>query len=102
MIRLPPITALFPYTTLFRSITIHKPVLPHHDRAAAIGHRRMQDRPRVHERVELAVLAAGVDPGWEVAQQRERRVPHVRSEEHTSEIQSRPHLVCRILLGQKS
>src|SRR3989442_15414917 len=67
MIRRPPRSTLFPYTTLFRSVD---------------GNRR-QRRPHAgcHGR------------GEHLAQQ--------RSEEHTSELQSRPHLVCRLLLEKK-
>src|SRR5215208_7859637 len=64
MIRRPPRSTLFPYTTLFR---------PHRPRGAGHAHRH---RPRFHRRVG-------------------------RSEEHTSELQSRGHLVCRLLLEKK-
>src|SRR3989442_9899289 len=63
MIRRPPRSTLFPYTTLFRSRD---------------GHRRP------------AVVGGGCRPG-----------NCGRSEEHTSELQSRPHLVCRLLLEKK-
>src|SRR5438876_2684635 len=70
MIRQPPSSTLFPYTTLFRS--------------------HAQPRPCVHEGVELAVLPV-----------RRRSVRGERSEEHTSELQSPVHLVCRLLLEKK-
>src|SRR3989449_8330067 len=72
MIRRPPRSTLFPYTTLFRSRHGggHRP---------ALGGRDSPDQP-----------GAGV----------ERRGP-ARSEEHTSELQSRLHLVCRLLLEKK-
>src|SRR2546422_5884452 len=73
MIRRPPRSTLFPYTTLFRS------------RPRAAGARR-QDRPEPPAR--------GRGPA------RLRR-PLARSEEHTSELQSRLHLVCRLLLEKK-
>src|SRR6266511_2564683 len=64
MIRRPPRSTLFPYTTLFRShITDHRRLWP--------------------------------------AEQRFARVGKVRSEEHTSELQSRENLVCRLLLEKK-
>src|SRR2546422_4848225 len=72
MIRRPPRSTLFPYTTLFRS------VLPR-SRAPGGPHRRRVRR--VHRR----------DP----------RAGSPRSEEHTSELQSRLHLVCRLLLEKK-
>src|SRR2546422_8232974 len=74
MIRRPPRSTLFPYTTLFRS------------RARARAHRRSQRLP----------ASACTDSRW-----RARRRPETRSEEHTSELQSRLHLVCRLLLEKK-
>src|SRR3989442_9904857 len=72
MIRRPPRSTLFPYTTLFRS-DVHAP----HD--AALGPREIEQA--IHD------AAAALHLG--------------RSEEHTSELQSRPHLVCRLLLEKK-
>src|SRR3989442_3668593 len=82
MIRRPPRSTLFPYTTLFRSsdllgyltltpFNFHGPARPPRQRLPSNGF------------IE--------------------RAPHrcVRSEEHTSELQSRPHLVCRLLLEKK-
>src|SRR5688572_32390378 len=80
MIRRPPRSTLFPYTTLFRS------VLDHEGRVQA---------QHAHERLDLrARLAAHQDQRHEVARQR-------RSEEHTSELQSQSNLVCRLLLEKK-
>src|SRR2546422_2247175 len=76
MIRRPPRSTLFPYTTLFRS---------------HLAHRGAQQQHR-HE--------CRVAPGG-VAQGRSRRELGARSEEHTSELQSRLHLVCRLLLEKK-
>src|SRR3954449_7235378 len=64
MIRRPPRSSLFPYTTLFRS---HEAVM--------IGHMR-------HPRLGLAAIGDVL----------------MRSEEHTSELQSHPHIVCRLLI----
>src|SRR3989442_14682744 len=75
MIRRPPRSTLFPYTTLFRS-------------RAGCCHRLQL---AVHIVVELIGLRRAC--GW----QGDRN----RSEEHTSELQSRPHLVCRLLLAKK-
>src|SRR2546422_5225100 len=78
MIRRPPRSTLFPYTTLFRSCR---------EVAPRLG--RRIDRDRVSNRGQDAV------PRWD-------RLPRVpRSEEHTSELQSRLHLVCRLLLEKK-
>src|SRR2546430_17068163 len=71
MIRRPPRSTLFPYTTLFRS------------------GRRLADLP-LYEVVGLASAAAG-----------EALTRLLRSEEHTSELQSQSNLVCRLLLEKK-
>src|SRR5437899_9966167 len=82
MIRRPPRSTLFPYTTLFRSP-------PRRSRGCSCSavllrvvdpapHRRLPDRRLVR-----------------------KRGPHQRSEEHTSELQSLRHLVCRLLLEKK-
>src|SRR5438034_4664152 len=70
MIRRPPRSTLFPYTTLFRS------------RAGARDTNRMSPRPRAERR-------------------QNRPLREVRSEEHTSELQSHSDLVCRLLLEKK-
>src|SRR3712207_8912130 len=89
MIRRPPRSTLFPYTTLFRSHLRHLLEHLHADvvRAAVAG-RGVVDPARVGARVveELAHVA--------------RR--EARSEEHTSELQSRQYLVCRLLLEKKT
>src|SRR5258707_8969526 len=82
MIRRPPRSTLFPYTTLFRSTAGHilgLCGLPGSPRALA-GPRRRMTEPRSRG----------------LANPRERR-----SEEHTSELQSRQYLVCRLLLEKK-
>src|SRR5438552_12333219 len=74
MIRRPPRSTLFPYTTLFRSC----------------ARRRREQRP--------------VDPHLDATRRPERVDPVIRitrSEEHTSELQSPDHLVCRLLLEKK-
>src|SRR3989442_10456351 len=81
MIRRPPRSTLFPYTTLFRSVGVHV--------------RETRIISRVNHREHLIVGVVGV-LGNAV-----HRVYHLRSEEHTSELQSRPHLVCRLLLEKK-
>src|SRR2546422_4698449 len=87
MIRRPPRSTLFPYTTLFRSVVEgDQPRQSVHVGGAAEG-RRAAERAGP-ERDFLAL-----DP--------ELRVREQRSEEHTSELQSRLHLVCRLLLEKK-
>src|SRR5687768_18600873 len=71
MIRRPPRSTLFPYTTLFRSSPRRFRMPPDH-RPIAVAEYNFLDRPR-----------------------------KLRSEEHTSELQSRLHLVCRLLLEKK-
>src|SRR2546422_8532758 len=82
MIRRPPRSTLFPYTTLFRS-----PLAPMGD---AESLRSLVKRDKKHSGLYQVLLdvrnaAAGI----------------LRSEEHTSELQSRLHLVCRLLLEKK-
>src|SRR5205823_10743808 len=67
MIRRPPRSTLFPYTTLFRSYRFHQ----------------WQANLRILELTQI------------------KTIPHVRSEEHTSELQSLAYLVCRLLLEKK-
>src|SRR3989442_8663142 len=78
MIRRPPRSTLFPYTTLFRSRT------------------RISTWRRPHREGEVS--PARTPSAADIR----GRIPRVmRSEEHTSELQSRPHLVCRLLLEKK-
>src|SRR3712207_7324882 len=93
MIRRPPRSTLFPYTTLFRSDALVELLI-----RPAWSH-----RARLSARTGEAALVAGqpVDAVvlvGDVAVERRRRV---RSEEHTSELQSRQYLVCRLLLEKK-
>src|SRR3712207_7719150 len=90
MIRRPPRSTLFPYTTLFRSLRA----------LDEMGRRR--SGARVHEwpfadggtgRAGSAVDLAGILDG---------KAADLRSEEHTSELQSRQYLVCRLLLEKKN
>src|SRR2546422_7510089 len=95
MIRRPPRSTLFPYTTLFRS---HKvvPIEP----LAFYGEEKISrlSGSRIYG-ISLSYDTAIVAPrcGYEFSNSRERR-----SEEHTSELQSRLHLVCRLLLEKKN
>src|SRR5258707_4170248 len=79
MIRRPPRSTLFPYTTLFRShLALEKKAVP--------------DFPVAAQAASQAYAMAGVGP---------RDIHGARSEEHTSELQSRQYLVCRLLLEKK-
>src|SRR3712207_8886522 len=91
MIRRPPRSTLFPYTTLFRSLPAL--VQPRHSVRAAT-HRRL-DRERLRRtRVEVEFVL-------NERTRQESACPPRRSEEHTSELQSRQYLVCRLLLEKK-
>src|SRR3712207_7455861 len=92
MIRRPPRSTLFPYTTLFRS-----------DVATGAGgadglHHRLLSAHGLDHRVRAQAVGEFLDLGHAlVAASRD----DVRSEEHTSELQSRQYLVCRLLLEKK-
>src|SRR3712207_8074901 len=85
MIRRPPRSTLFPYTTLFRSVDAQ--VLG--DRPDLLDDERGRDRMDARD-ARRALRGQGGD-----------RAHAVRSEEHTSELQSRQYLVCRLLLEKK-
>src|SRR3712207_7884859 len=82
MIRRPPRSTLFPYTTLFRSATTASPSSP-----------RPRPEPRPYRRtisdLGRSSPVGSLGAAW------------LRSEEHTSELQSRQYLVCRLLLEKK-
>src|SRR2546429_2483266 len=89
MIRRPPRSTLFPYTTLFRSLKIDN--FQYDESYLAHGYKEL-------------TIPAGSDGSWQM----EKNALHIwprksfmRSEEHTSELQSRLHLVCRLLLEKK-
>src|SRR3712207_7209783 len=92
MIRRPPRSTLFPYTTLFRS-----EVVLALERAALLV-QRVENL--VRELVGHVLLAPVARVGDDPAQRQRARAP-LRSEEHTSELQSRQYLVCRLLLEKK-
>src|SRR5688572_31886171 len=91
MIRRPPRSTLFPYTTLFRSV-VGVPEEGHVGLLSGAG--AAGRRPDGFNLViGDGVLVAG--------QRRRRRSQELRSEEHTSELQSQSNLVCRLLLEKK-
>src|SRR5439155_21157870 len=97
IIRRPPSSTLFPYTTLFRSRT----------RPSSSGPRRASLRTtRAPPCSRGAVPRTGGSsgrgpPGASPTRSAPSPIPIPRSEEHTSELQSRGHLVCRLLLEKK-
>src|SRR3712207_7037576 len=95
MIRRPPRSTLFPYTTLFRSA----------EQLLDVG--EVQAGGRLVEDVDAALVGhvgGELEPLSLAAGQRRERLAEaeVRSEEHTSELQSRQYLVCRLLLEKKN
>src|SRR5690554_7391092 len=93
MIRRPPRSTLFPYTTLFRSVSFFMGLPgPRHPKQA----------------LDLMIAAArkvGQELGGDLKDEHRSVLTAQtieRSEEHTSELQSRPHLVCRLLLEKKN
>src|SRR3712207_7031798 len=93
MIRRPPRSTLFPYTTLFRSPLRLDLV----NRAEVIVDQDVVEEARPHvrsERVDMVVDAETIGLA--------ALGGHIRSEEHTSELQSRQYLVCRLLLEKKT
>src|SRR2546427_4551598 len=95
MIRRPPRSTLFPYTTLFRSVVdlgleVGQVLLGEVGEAALLQEVLAHGLagPAVHERLRLAVVL-------------HHAVLDLRSEEHTSELQSQSNLVCRLLLEKK-
>src|SRR3712207_8731910 len=97
MIRRPPRSTLFPYTTLFRSpratLCRTRPAIECAPQSRASG-----DAPEAARADHRAAPCAR--PAAEVPPQASRSRPP-RSEEHTSELQSRQYLVCRLLLEKK-
>src|SRR3712207_6939009 len=94
MIRHPPISTLFPYTTLFQS----QQATQLSDILGLPPRRELLDR--VYSRAEGNPFFA---EELLVVDQDHQRLPEtVRSEEHTSELQSRQYLVCRLLLEKKT
>src|SRR3712207_7143376 len=100
MIRRPPRSTLFPYTTLFRSTPLRAKV------AVLLEGREVWVRPWLHllrspigQTIPMLLLDTDLDENAEA----DRRLTDelYRSEEHTSELQSRQYLVCRLLLEKK-
>src|SRR3712207_6995057 len=94
MIRRPPRSTLFPYTTLFRSKDLSgKIVAVQQETTGQYAVQKLGlplDRIRRFDQLQDALLDV-----------RNRRADAARSEEHTSELQSRQYLVCRLLLEKK-
>src|SRR5436305_9035198 len=100
MIRRPPRSTLFPYTTLFRSVdALPGESEPRRTPAADAAHDADRATGAWHQpHGDLRQPDAGVGGSQHLTGERGQLDPGARSEEHTSELQSRPHLVCRLLL----
>src|SRR5687768_18313196 len=99
MTRPPPRSTLFPYTTLFRSVG----VVAVYPRVAGLRREGKSTEP-VHglaDRLGLVGRVPALPRGGSEPLRRVQRGDQARSEEHTSELQSRLHLVCRLLLEKK-
>src|SRR2546430_4496139 len=92
MIRRPPRSTLFPYTTLFRSAVEDE----RHRVHALVARRIAKPLQRVDDRFRIAPAPDRVERRQLLARHR------LRSEEHTSELQSQSNLVCRLLLEKKT
>src|SRR5436305_9252215 len=97
MVPRPPRSTLFPYTTLFRSAGEQSAVL--RNRKWYPGH--TDSVTRCHKSRDSFLLRPGCGPHRGTRAFLCRANAPYRSEEHTSELQSRPHLVCRLLLEKK-
>src|SRR3712207_6899029 len=100
MIRRPPRSTLFPYTTLFRSLASSRWLRNHAGMRRAVS-------AAIHSRAWLTpeYRTAGRSPSATLRALRvtlRARIGLPRSEEHTSELQSRQYLVCRLLLEKKT
>src|SRR3712207_7741979 len=91
MIRRPPRSTLFPYTTLFRSLDGGEDLIVVAVEAGRLAYVAVLPRPQHTEEI-VGVSIIKEEPFPEA---------HERSEEHTSELQSRQYLVCRLLLEKK-
>src|SRR3712207_7565100 len=98
MIRRPPRSTLFPYTTLFRSLVEEQQV--HRERKDVVVRERGEHRLFAGVEEVLAHLLELHGVRQQVAVGEHGALAH-RSEEHTSELQSRQYLVCRLLLEKK-
>src|SRR3712207_8799436 len=99
MIRRPPRSTLFPYTTLFRSAVAGRAALHRVGNVEAVpGQAHLLE----HQAIEQLARTADERLTLEVLLLTGRLADEHRSEEHTSELQSRQYLVCRLLLEKKN
>src|SRR3712207_8430287 len=100
MIRRPPRSTLFPYTTLFRSVEKYSRGREIYEHCRRIGrHFNLYEKALFGTVVRVVRWDEGIKR-WRVSTAHGDDIR--RSEEHTSELQSRPYLVCRLLLEKKT
>src|SRR3712207_8232643 len=100
MIRRPPRSTLFPYTTLFRSCPQS---LGHGENQLPIAHTRMQHAlDGCDPLLTIDLRTRQAELAFATERHNALRLAVGRSEEHTSELQSRQYLVCRLLLEKKN
>src|SRR3712207_8651480 len=99
MIRRPPRSTLFPYTTLFRSRNLH--IYDNGEVARSKPDRWGKSEGIYLKGSNITVEYADIHDNAADAIQSDGDVHNFRSEEHTSELQSRQYLVCRLLLEKK-
>src|SRR5687768_17916047 len=97
MRRRPPRSTLFPYTTLFRSVLAARS----HDRTVPVGRVNLIEGRALVGTARGALELLTVQPPSKRPMAAADWLRQPRSEEHTSELQSRLHLVCRLLLEKK-
>src|SRR3712207_7551721 len=102
MIRRPPRSTLFPYTTLFRSRRYRSPVwtvppTKGKGRMYKVKSHQVHKERRLSESKNSLCCQFRIDQQWSSAQANCQISKSTRSEEHTSELQSRQYLVCRLL-----
>src|SRR5690554_7785663 len=97
-----PIASLFPYTTLFRSYqkALKSRLSPPCGKARGMFVHHTNVAQASSDSRRLVCYDCGV--ACDLGKMRTDRIGLLRSEEHTSELQSRPHLVCRLLLEKKN
>src|SRR3712207_7946637 len=96
MIRRPPRSTLFPYTTLFRSLSRHE-----REAGERVAVLRLPDKDGEVGGEERFRVPFGLEPADHAPLGLQGEAHLRRSEEHTSELQSRQYLVCRLLLEKK-
>src|SRR2546430_12888880 len=95
MIRRPPRSTLFPYTTLFRSTAIRSSI------DGQTGNLLVREGNIAKAPDDSLVTINQIHPIYVTFSVPEQDLPSIRSEEHTSELQSQSNLVCRLLLENK-